>query len=118
MGSNTKIDASRDEVKLSNCTVHGDRINRRPLSLTYLDKVTVRLAVDGAGYRDIAIQMKTTEQTIKNRMKTIFTKTGAGTRAELTSMVWEHPEWIDAPKCDKCGRMMQAGSVEWKEFPR
>jgi DNA-binding CsgD family transcriptional regulator len=75
------------------------------MRLTETEKKTVRLALTGLAYREIASITETTTQVIKNRMKDVFDKTGAGSRSELIGMVLVHPEWVDGERCGECGRM-------------
>jgi DNA-binding CsgD family transcriptional regulator len=52
------------------------------MHLTDTEKKTVRLALTGLAYREIASITETT-----------------------TQMVLMHPEWVDGERCGECGRM-------------
>ena len=56
-------------------------------NLTPKEKETVEMMIDGLSYRQIADEMKTTEQSVKNRMTRVFEKVGCQSRSEMLSML-------------------------------
>lgn len=60
------------------------------------DRETLRLACKGLKNREIAEQLGTTEQTIKNRMRRWLKVTECRNRVELAMYALEHPGFFEA----------------------
>jgi len=58
--------------------------------LTPKEMRIVALIVQGCKNREIAIRLKTTEQVIKNYLRSIYDKTGVGDRLELALFTIHH----------------------------
>jgi len=65
----------------------GTRVRDR---LTPKEMRIVALIVQGCKNREIALRLKTTEQVIKNYLRSIYDKTGVGDRLELALFTIHH----------------------------
>jgi DNA-binding NarL/FixJ family response regulator len=65
----------------------GTRVRDR---LTPKEMRIVALIVQGCKNREIAVRLKTTEQVIKNYLRSIYDKTGVGDRLELALFTIHH----------------------------
>jgi DNA-binding CsgD family transcriptional regulator len=57
--------------------------------LTEAERRTVAFICGGMTNREVAVEMQTSEQMVKNRLRTIYNKTGMGHRGELITRVWK-----------------------------
>jgi DNA-binding NarL/FixJ family response regulator len=69
--------------------VEGDRDARR-FNLTPRERDIVRAVVAGQGNKDIAAQLRISNQTVKHHLTSIFGKTGVSTRLELALFALRH----------------------------
>jgi DNA-binding NarL/FixJ family response regulator len=67
----------------------GARVRDR---LTPKEMEVVALIVEGCKNREIAVRLKSSEQVIKNHLRSIYDKTGVGDRLELALFTIHHPE--------------------------
>lgn len=65
------------------------------LKLTRRETEIVTLVAAGMSNREIALEAKTSEETVKRHVSTIFDKTGMSNRTELAVAFLHHPEWAD-----------------------
>lgn len=72
----------------------GTRVRDR---LTPKEMRIVALIVQGCKNREIALRLKTTEQVIKNYLRSIYDKTGVGDRLELALFTIHHRVLAEAP---------------------
>lgn len=68
--------------------------------LTPKEAEITRFAVQGMSNREIALQIHTTEQVVKNYMRRIFDKSGADGRVDLILRLIYHGA-VDCP-CERC----------------
>jgi DNA-binding CsgD family transcriptional regulator len=95
--------------------------------LTAVERRTIVLVCNGLTNKEVACEMDTSEQVIKNRMRDIYGKTGANRRGELISRVLRsHTKTGLAPSSlalsyilsDFVAEASRAALVEWSPRPR
>lgn len=76
---------------------NSDTVGRRAASLLHAgEKEIITLLMEGLKNRSIAERMGIREQVVKNRLQSIFDKTGCSTRVELALYVVHHPGFATA----------------------
>lgn len=80
-------------------TIVPDRVGARVLKrLTPKELQMVALVTDGGKNKEIAAQLGTTEQVVKNYLRSIYDKTGVSDRLELTLFTMHHPALAEAAR--------------------
>ncbi len=81
----------------------GMRVRER---LTPKEIRVVALIVQGCKNREIAIRLRTTEQVVKNYLRSVFDKTGVGDRLELALFTIHHK--VLAQMAEEMGNKLEA----------